>query len=653
MPVLARRIRLLRVLGAARPPLTTALCVVYLLNALIPAASAVITAVLVARISGHARSGLLGSTVLPLLLFGAVMVAGHAAEAASAPLDLLARARVDGAHRAELARLASADPTIDRLERPRVQQLIRIARADPQNWTEHTPGEGAIGQLRWIAGFIGIAASCAVLARYAWWLVPLLLVPAALNRYLGNRLGNRFSEAWRAGTPKAMHASAWEDALTSTAEGKDIRLFGIEDWSVAKIKRHIRETMKPAWELGSRARRAELQRFLLIAGPLVLAYAAVADGTAHGHATVAVETAVLASGWSLYQAFGFSEDARAITAALETLDAFDEVAAVLRTEPDDLDDLDDLPDDPPDDPGGTAPGPDSPADAPQPGPDVVPRVRFEDVCFAYPGSARQVADHLDLEIRPHELLAVVGLNGAGKSTMIKLLAGLYTPTAGRITVDGVDIRELGPSAWRPRMSVVFQDFVRYHLTVAQNVALGHGSVPLDRAALEAAASDAGLGEVLDRLPAGWDTPLSRTRTGGADLSGGQWQQVVLARALYAVRTGARLLVLDEPTAHLDVRTEFEVFNRLAARRGETSVVLISHRLSTVRQADRIVLLEHGRIAESGTHDELIAAGGAYAGMFAIQAERFQHGYDDRAEFDDEYEDGAEYHDHMGEVAAHG
>ena len=143
--------------------------------------------------------------------------------------------------------------------------------------------------------------------------------------------------------------------------------------------------------------------------------------------------------------------------------------------------------------------------------------------------------------------------------------------------------------------------------------------------------DAGLDEVLDRLPHGWDTPLARSRTGGVDLSGGQWQQVVLARALYAVRTGARLLVLDEPTAHLDVRTEFDVFQRLAARKQDAGVVLISHRLSTVRQADRIVLLEDGRITESGTHDELMARGGGYATMFAIQADRFNRGYDDRIE----------------------
>ncbi|MDT0343987.1 ABC transporter ATP-binding protein [Streptomyces litchfieldiae] len=242
---------------------------------------------------------------------------------------------------------------------------------------------------------------------------------------------------------------------------------------------------------------------------------------------------------------------------------------------------------------------------------------------------------LDLEIRPGELLAVVGLNGAGKATLIKLLCGLYRPTGGAVTADGHDIALLRPENWRAHVAVAFQDFVRYPLSAGDNVALGQVAGPVPPGEIEAAAREAGLDPVVARLPAGWDTPLSRTVSGGVDLSGGQWQQVVLARVLYAVRRGARILVLDEPTAHLDVRTEFEVFRRLGERRTGASVVLISHRLSTVRGADRIVLLQDGRITESGTHDELVAAGGRaggrYAEMFAIQAARFRRGHQDRLE----------------------
>jgi ATP-binding cassette subfamily B protein len=179
------------------------------------------------------------------------------------------------------------------------------------------------------------------------------------------------------------------------------------------------------------------------------------------------------------------------------------------------------------------------------------------------------------------------------------------------------------------VSVVFQDFVRYHLSAADNVALGNALAPPHMAAVVGAARDAGLDRVVSQLPDGWQTPLARARRGGVDLSGGQWQQVALARALYAMRTGARVLVLDEPTAHLDVRTELDVFTRLAAHRGNASVILISHRLSTVRQVDRIVLLNDGRITEAGTHEQLMAAGGDYAAMFTVQAQRFRRGFEDR------------------------
>jgi ATP-binding cassette subfamily B protein len=193
----------------------------------------------------------------------------------------------------------------------------------------------------------------------------------------------------------------------------------------------------------------------------------------------------------------------------------------------------------------------------------------------------------------------------------------------------VDVRDLGYAQWRRRLSIVFQDFVKYPLSARENVLLGSPLAgPQAQAVLDGAARDSGFADVLGRLPLGWDTPLSKTREEGVDLSGGQWQQVVLARALSAVRSGARILVLDEPTAHLDVRTEFEVFQRLADVAGQVSVVLISHRLSTVRQADRIVLLDGGRITESGSHDELMARGGLYAEMFTVQAERFVRGYED-------------------------
>lgn len=603
---------LLHPLRDVRPPLLTALLALLLVHAALPAASALATAALVARVQDHPGADLFDAARVPLAVFGAVLLLGHVIGALGAPVEQLARLRIDGAHRARILRLTAAGPTIEALETPEVQQLIRRARAQPANWTERTPGDGALGRLRRLSSLLGLAGACAVLARYAWWAVPVLVVPLALGQYLRARHADAFTAVWRRGIEHGRHAEAWRDSLTAVGPSMELRVFGFGEWMVQRIERHLRAMFEPTWAKRRALARREWIPFLLIAAPLVAVYGVVAEEAAHGAVGIPGLTAVLAASWALVQSMGFSEDVQNIRAATEGMLAYGELAEALG-------------------PAGRG----DPLPAPrtqrrgQP-----PLVAFEGVSFTYPGTGRTVLDGLDLEIRSGELLAVVGLNGAGKSTMIKLLSGLYRPTGGRITADGTDIADLGAAAWRERVSVVFQDFVKYQLSAADNVALGHATVPVDRAALEAAAKDSGFDAVLERLPDGWKTPLARTRTGGVDLSGGQWQQAVLARALYAVHTGADLLVLDEPTAHLDVRTEFEVFNRLAQHRGRAGVVLISHRLSTVRQADRIVLLDGGRITESGTHEELIALGGRYAELFAIQAERFRLGYDDRTDESD-------------------
>jgi ABC-type multidrug transport system fused ATPase/permease subunit len=213
-------------------------------------------------------------------------------------------------------------------------------------------------------------------------------------------------------------------------------------------------------------------------------------------------------------------------------------------------------------------------------------------------------------------MAIVGQNGAGKTTLAKLLCRLYDPQSGAVEIDGVDVREFDLDSWRSRVTAVFQDFIRFELSMRDNVA--PGGAPDD--VVQAALRDAGGAELADL-----DTILARGYEGGTDLSGGQWQRVALARALCAVQLGAGVVLLDEPTAQLDVRGEAEIFDRiLAATRGCTTI-LISHRFSTVRQADRICVLEHGKVVELGTHDELMAQRGRYFTMFDLQAQRFALG----------------------------
>jgi ABC-type multidrug transport system fused ATPase/permease subunit len=239
-------------------------------------------------------------------------------------------------------------------------------------------------------------------------------------------------------------------------------------------------------------------------------------------------------------------------------------------------------------------------------------IRLRDVTFAYPAGA-PVLRHFDLTIPAGSSLAIVGQNGAGKTTIAKLLCRLYDPQSGAIEIDGVDIREFDLASWRSRVAAVFQDFIRLELPLRDNVAPSGAPEDVVRAALESAGAT---------NLAALDTVLARGYAGGTDLSGGQWQRVALARALAAVKLGAGVVLLDEPTAQLDVRGEAEIFDRLLAATRHCTTILISHRFSTVRQADRICVLEHGRVIELGTDDELMALAGRYRTMFDLQAQRF-------------------------------
>jgi len=611
VPALIRdRIELLVRLSWVGPGLLAGLVGLTVLASAIPAATALAVGWLVDRLAAADAGGLLSAAVTPLSVYGLVLRAGHAIAAARQPLSYLAEARIDGRHRAELARLAASSPTVAALERPEVQVLIRTARADPESFMDGTPGAGALAQLDLVGRGLALVGAGLVLAAYAWWSVPLLLAAALVVHQLRWHEGVQWRRVWRGVLMPSMRAEVWSEALVSPAEGKEIRIFGLGEWALGRVDEHLRAGFDPLWPVGRRILATQWRPLVLVLVPLGIVYVAVALDAARGGAPVAVAAAALVAGIGVFEAF--ADAPRATINAITCVQAYTQLDNALG--------------------GARLPKPRRAGVAGhRPVTGRPPLVRFEGVRFRYPGPGPLVLDGLNLEIRPGELLGIVGVNGAGKSTLIKLLAGLYEPTGGRITADDADLADIGAAAWRARLSVVFQDFVRYHLSAADNVAFGNALAAPDRASIVAAARDAGLDNVVTRLPLGWDTPLARTRSGGVDLSGGQWQQVALARALYAMRTGARLLVLDEPTAHLDVRTERDVFTRLAAHRGDASVVLISHRLSTVRQADRIVLLSGGRITEAGTHDDLMTAGGDYAAMFSIQAQRFRRGFDDRWE----------------------
>jgi ATP-binding cassette subfamily B protein len=247
------------------------------------------------------------------------------------------------------------------------------------------------------------------------------------------------------------------------------------------------------------------------------------------------------------------------------------------------------------------------------------RIRTDAVSFSYPGRSQFALQAANIEINRGEVVALVGKNGSGKTTLAKVIAGLYEPGSGAVRWDGMDVRSFRPELFRQRVAIIFQDFVRYALSAEENIALARPDDEIDHAAIREAAKIADADSFLSALPAGYQTPLSRRFAGGHELSGGQWQKVAIARAFYR---RAPLVIIDEPTASLDARAEYELFSSLReVLRGRTALI-ISHRFSTVRTADRIYVLDHGRVAEHGSHDELMALGGQYAELFNLQASAY-------------------------------
>ncbi len=255
------------------------------------------------------------------------------------------------------------------------------------------------------------------------------------------------------------------------------------------------------------------------------------------------------------------------------------------------------------------------------GPDPRDGVRFEGVSFTYPGSNEVALQTIDLHIRPGSKLAIVGENGSGKTTLIKLLTRLYEPTTGRITLDGLDLREWDPTTLHRRVGVIFQDFVRYQLKVGENIGAGDDRAYDDRTRWEEAAEHGLAKPFIDPMTEQYDTQLGKWFKNGRELSLGQWQKIALARSF--MRKDADILVLDEPTASMDAEAEVKIFDRFRELTDDKIAIVISHRFSTVRMADQIIVLDHGKVIESGTHDSLVAANSRYAKLFNLQAQGYR------------------------------
>ncbi|HEV3226608.1 MAG TPA: ABC transporter ATP-binding protein [Acidimicrobiales bacterium] len=572
------------VLPKADRRLATAWWAVLLLRGALPAAFAIAMGVLIGAIQ-HGDS-LAGPLVFTGIVFIALQVLNPIHKAISANLgDRTAAWLYD-----RLTDACVQPPGMGHLEDPNLTNDLTVAREFDAGMT----GPPLYISMDFIADglvqMVGGVASALVLFGFAWW-APIVLG----GGWLATHWLLKESAVWRDRNTDNVRAAqrdadyAYRIAVDPPA-AKELRLFGLKDWTIDRFIDRRTTLHRLQYEATRLREKSVLTSLVIVTAANVAVMWSLANAASDGRLGLgpAVVYAQAAIGTSMI-AFG------GLNWALDGSAA--PVAAVLRLEsamaP----------------AGALASGERSARDLP------ARDIRFRDLTFAYPGGG-PVLQGFDLTIPAGSSIAIVGQNGAGKTTLAKLLCRLYDPQAGAIEIDGIDVREFDLASWRARITAVFQDFIRFELTMRDNVAPAGAPDDVVLAALREAGAE---------HLAGLDTVLARGYEHGTDLSGGQWQRVALARALCAVELGAGVVLLDEPTAQLDVRGEAEIFNRILAATRSCTTILISHRFSTVRQADRICVLEHGKVVELGTHDELMARGGRYFTMFDLQAKRFTTG----------------------------
>jgi ATP-binding cassette, subfamily B, bacterial len=597
-----QEVQLAAAVERADRPMAAAWWILLGARGLLPAIFSVVIGVLVAAVQ-H-RATLAAPLIIVGVVFTLMQVLGPLHTSLSANLgDRTAAWLYD-----ELTGACVAVPGIGHLEDPELAKDLQVARDFDLGMTAPPLSTS----LDFIAGGLvnmvaGLAQAC-VLFGFAWWAPPVLAAAWLSTHWL-----LRESAVWKdRNTDEVRQAQRDADYAFRLAvdppAAKEVRIFGLPDWVLERFLNSRRHLHRLQYE-ATRMRERSVLTSLAIAGAanglvLWMLGSAALDRRLSLGALVAYASAVAGASMIAFGGLNWALDgAAAPVAAVARLKAAMSQAGTI-----------------------TERGHDAADGMPQ------RSIAFRDVTFAYPAApGRPVLKNFSLEIPAGSSLAIVGQNGAGKTTLAKLLCRLYDPQAGAIEADGTDLRDLDLESWRRRVTAVFQDFTRLELTLRENVApretagadAGQPPPGLDDA-ITTALTDAGA-HGLGNAAAGLSTPLAKGYGGGTDLSGGQWQRVALARALASVRLGAGLVLLDEPTAQLDVRGEMEIFERILAATRQCTTILISHRFSTVRHADRIAVIEDGQVVELGGHDELMELRGRYWRMFSLQAQRFAAG----------------------------
>ena len=600
---LARRWAAVRMVPTANPKGAVVLSALILLGAALPVAFVVgIGHLTSAVVHAHTVSQLIPDLVWVGTAFLLQQATGPAqvavANVMGRDLDLLARSRVLKAIGTPVGIADLEDPEV--LDKIKIAQGMSVWSASPY---------------RAVTGFAALATTrltsigaLIVVGSFRWWL-PLLMagVQVAALREKHRSLSNLVT-VMTGGAGDLRQADYVQEVSLQREAAKEARVFGWQPWAVDRYLFVWNKAMAPVW-LTRRQGSARLNGAILAATATTMVAVYVALHAAMDGSLAVGRLVTVLSSLAQAAMIGFILGNPEIDLEQGSI----AVPAVLSLEVRLTGSR-----------GRIEPLSFSEPAVPPPMPTDLParEIRFEAVGFHYPNNPRLVLDGLDLVIPAGSASAIVGENGAGKTTLVKLLARLYEPTSGRILVDGTPLSELDTPTWRAGMAAIFQDFVRYPFSVGDNVGFGALRQAGDFDALERAALRSGLAKEMGRWETGWETLLSREFDGGIDLSGGQWQRVALARALFAVEAGAKVLILDEPTAQLDVRAEAEIYESfMDLTRGLTTIV-ISHRFSTVRRADNIIVIEGGRLVEEGSHHELVDRGGRYATMFRLQAARY-------------------------------
>jgi ATP-binding cassette subfamily B protein len=442
---------------------------------------------------------------------------------------------------------------------------------------------------------IALASYGTLLAQFSPWAVLVLLLAGLPSFVAEAKFSGDAFRLFRWRSPETRMQMYLETVLAREDHAKEVKLFDLGPLLLERYRSIFRKVFAADRALTIRRDTWGFFLGLLSTAAFYAAYAWIAVSTVRGQITLGQMT--------MYVML-FRQGQSAVSSILSSIGGMYEDNLYLST-------LYDFLDTPVDQSSGTAIAGPSPADG----------VRFEHVNFTYPGGTEPAVSDVSFQLRPGQSLALVGENGSGKTTLIKLLTRLYVPSSGRITLDGLDLAEWSPAALRMRVGVIFQDFARYQLTVGENIGVGDVAHFEDEARWHEAASLGMAAPFVEEMPAGYHTQLGKWFKDGRELSGGQWQKIALSRAF--MREGADILVLDEPTAAMDARAEAQVFEQFRELAKERMVILISHRFSTVRMADQILVIQDGHILERGNHEALMALNGHYAQLFQLQARGYR------------------------------